>query len=521
MQPLREAFEMGVKYHQAGDLRQAEQLYHQVLQEDPHHAGALHLLGVAALQLDRYDLAANYIRSALGYQPRFAEAHYNLGIALQKQGKLDEAAASYQQSVRLKPDYVEAHYNLGLTLQEAGRLDEAMASWREALRLKPDYAEALNNLGFALKEQGRAEEAVVCLQEALRINPDCAEAHNNLGLAFIMQGKFKEAEAPFQEALRIQPDYYSAHWNRALLWLLQGDFKRGWDEHEWRWRDPKTPPRPFVQALWQGEALSGRTILLHAEQGLGDTLQFVRYVPQVKARGGIVLVEVQPALVRLLSRCPEIDRVIAQGEPLPPFDVHAPLFSLPRILETTSLERIPAAVPYLEADPGLVEFWRQRLESLPGMRVGIAWQGSPTYRGDRWRSVPLRHFAALAEVRGVSLISLQKGPGSEQLAQMPGLAVELADLDVTSGAFMDTAAVMKNLDLVITSDTAIPHLAGSLAAPTWMAVPYAPDWRWLLEREDSPWYPTMRLFRQRRPQDWDDVFTRIKAALEERVRERR
>jgi hypothetical protein len=265
--------------------------------------------------------------------------------------------------------------------------------------------------------------------------------------------------------------------------------------------------------------LENRTILLHAEQGLGDTIQFVRYAPLVKARGGRVLVECRRPLLGLLKTCPGIDRLVVAGDPLPAFDVHAPLLSLPGILGTV-LEAIPCSIPYLTADPALVAQWRDKLAALDGVRVGIAWQGNPQYLMDRQRSIPLAQFAPLADLPGVRLISLQKGPGAEQIGQLQGrfpVVDWTADLDERSGPFMDTAAILANLDLVILSDSVLAHLAGALGVTVWMAVPKLPDWRWLLDGEDSPWYPTMRLFRQQAWGNWPDVFQQMRSALTERI----
>ncbi len=402
---------------------------------------------------------------------------------------------------------------------EQGRLEEAVASYEQALRLKPDYAEAHNNLGIALMEQGRLEEAVASYEQALRVKPDYAEAHNNLGIALGDQGNLEEAVASYQQALRLKPNYAEAHKNLALTWLLLGNFEQGWLEYQWRWQCKEFSPPGFQQPLWDGAALQGQTILLHAEQGLGDTLQFIRYAPLVQERGGTVLMACPAPLIRLLAGCPGIDRLIPQGGSLPPFDVHAPLLSLPKILGTT-LVTVPAKVPYLFADADLTTQWGRELKQFPAFKIGIGWQGSPKYRDDRSRSIPLVHFEPLARLEGVQLFSLQKGPGTEQLRALADRfpVTDLGSrLDEASGAFMDTAAVMKNLDLVITSDTAIAHLGGALGVPVWVALPLVPDWRWLLHREDSPWYPTLRLFRQTERGNWPQVFERKAAEVKKLI----
>ena len=295
--------------------------------------------------------------------------------------------------------------------------------------------------------------------------------------------------------------------------LLTGDFERGWAEYEWRWKtkEQSFQRRSFSQPLWDGQALAGRTILLHAEQGLGDTIQFVRYVPLVKERGGRVVVECQPPLLPLLADCPGIDEIVAKGNPLPAFEVQAPLLSLPGILGTT-VDSIPAHVPYLRVDQELEQFWQKKLDPLGGFKVGIVWQGNPQFRGDHQRSIPLPHYEALARVAGVRLVSLQKGAGANQLRMLAG-SFPVLDLGPQLETFNDTAAALKNLDLLISSCTSVPHLAGALGRPVWLALSFVPDWRWLMEREDTPWYPHHRLFRQNRPGDWSEVFERIAGAL--------
>jgi hypothetical protein len=330
-------------------------------------------------------------------------------------------------------------------------------------------------------------------------------------------GQPEGAVACYSRALELKPDYDEARRNRSLVRLLLADYDRGWADYELRWGAAGLPVRAVNRPLWDGGPLNGRTILLHAEQGLGDTIQFARYVPLVKAKGGTVVLACQKPLLRLLAALPGVDRLVPQADTLPNFDIHAPLLSLPCILGTTSTDTIPASVPYLRAEAALVTRWREKLAAIPGHKVGIAWQGSKSFKADQLRSVPLERFAPLAEVPGVTLISLQKGHGSEQLAQVSFPVTELPGLDEESGPFMDTAAVMTCLDLVISTDTAIPHLAGALNVPCWMATPFSPDWRWLLDREDSPWYPSLRLFRKPTLRDWEPVFRRIAAELRARV----
>ena len=510
---------LGTVLARQGKLDEAMASYQQALRLKPDDPEAHNNLGLALAKQDKLDEAVASYQQALRLKPNYPEAHSNLGNALQEQGRLDEAVASCQQALRLKPDYAEAHHNLGIVLAKQDKLDEAVASFQQTLRLKPDYPDAHYNLGIVLEKQDKLDEAMASYQQALRLKPDYPEAHNNLGIVLGKQGRLDEAVACYQQAVRLKPDYPEAHWNRSLAWLLMGRFEQGWPGYEWRWKCKEFGSLPpFQPPLWDGSSLDGRTILVHAEQGLGDTLQFIRYVPSLHQRGGRVILMCQPPLVRLLTRSPGIERLLAHGDPVPEFDVHTPLLSLPRLLGTT-LESVPADVPYLEAEPQLVEAWRHRLGSYPGFKVGIVWQGNPKFRLDRLRSIPLAQFAPLARVPGVHLFSLQKGPGAEQLAAVTD-RFPVTDLGSGLDDFVDTAAVLKNLDLVISVDTAIAHLAGALGIPVWVALPFAPDWRWLMGREDSPWYPTMRLFRQDKAGDWASVFAEIRVAAEKMAAEK-
>jgi predicted O-linked N-acetylglucosamine transferase (SPINDLY family) len=509
---------LGLAYRELGRLDEALACYDAALRLNPGNAGDHNDRGNVLHQLGRPHEAEASYREALRLCPHYADAHHNLGAARVAQGRPEEAVACYEQALRLRPQHAETRSNLGLAYLALGRLDEALACCDAAIRLNTDYAGAHNNRGIVLHEQGRLDEAEASYREARRLRPADADAHSNLGRTLQAQGRLDEAIACYREALRLRPQHADAHLNRATAWLLIGNFEQGWPEFEWRWKSRNDiPPRNFLQPLWDDSPQNGRTILLHAEQGFGDTFQFIRYAPLVKQRGGTIIVECQAALVRLLARCPGIDRLVAAGSSLPDFDVHAPLLSLPGLLGTT-LATVPAAIPYLFADEQLVEHWRCQLKTFQSFKVGIFWQGNTKYREDKWRSIPLSEFAPLARLEGVQLFSLQKGPGTEQLHRLADRfsVVDLGPkLDEASGAFMDTAAVMKNLDLVITSDSSVAHLAGALGVPVWVALPVMPDWRWLLDREDSPWYPTMRLFRQTQRGNWDDVFQRLAAALQQ------
>jgi Tfp pilus assembly protein PilF len=525
-QVLRLKPDYAVAHYNLGNVLQAQgqraealACFRQALHHKPDFAEAHNSLAVALQSQGQIEEAAAGHRQAVRCRPDYAEAHNNLGVALQRLGQLGEAAASYRQALLCQPGYAEAHNNLAVVLQRQGQTEEAVASYREALRLKPAYAEAYNNLGDALLDQGQLGEAEAALRQALHLKPDYPEAYNNLGVAQQKQGKLAESLASYGQSIRLQSDYAEAHLNRALAWLLAGEYEQGWPEFEWRFRCQDRTPPPCPPPLWDGSLLQGQTVLLRAEQGLGDTLQFIRYAALLKQQGAAVVVECQQPLVRLLAGCPGIDQLLAQGNPLPEgLDCQAFLLSLPGLLGTT-LASVPAPVPYLHADPRLVEHWAQQLRSVHAFRIGITWQGNLSYHSDRVRSIPLGQFAPLARLEGVQLVSLQKGPGTEQLREV-GDRFSVLDLgsriDQTTGPFLDTAAVMKHLDLVVTCDTVIGHLAGALGVPVWVALPFVPDWRWLLHRDDSPWYPTVRLFRQTEPGDWPGVFERMAAEVSKR-----
>jgi tetratricopeptide (TPR) repeat protein len=506
---------LGAALRALGQVEQAAACYRRALELAPSYADAHNNLGDALSALGEWEQAAACYRQALVLRPGFAEALTNLGVALLRLGKIDEATASHEQALRLRPDSCEAHNNLGNAYYARHRPAEAARCYREALRIQPDHAEAHYNLGIALAEQGQLDEAVASYREALRLKPGHVEACGNLGHALRGLGRLDEALACYHQLLELKPNDPEAHMSRALVWLLLGDYERGWPEYEWRWRAKEFGRLPYTQPAWDGSPLQGRTILLHAEQGLGDTLQFARYAAPVKACGGRVVLLCLKPLRQILAGLPGVDELAVAREPLPAFDVYAPLLSLPALLGTT-LETVPCQVPYLAADPALVEHWGRELGRKPGFRVGIVWQGNPDNRGDRQRSIPLRHFAPLAAVPGVRLLSLQKGAGVEQLRAIAGsfLVDDLGGrLDEAAGPFMDTAAVLKNLDLLVTADTATAHLAGAMAVPTWLALSAVSDPRWLLGRADSPWYPTVRLFRQARFGDWDPVFARLAGEL--------
>ena len=534
--------------HRQGKLAQAAELYHAILETDANHFDALHLLGVLLGQQGLQQEAARLIGEALKRNPNSAEAHNNLGNILAGAARHEEALACFRKAVSIRPDYAEAFYNLASSLSALDRHEDAIAGLRQALAIAPAYPEAHNNLGLALAALGRYTEAIASHQHALAIRPNFAQAHNNLGTALHALGRYDEAIASYQtallcepnyakahnnlayalaalnryddalasygRALAIDPGYAQAHWNESLARLATGDFATGWEKYEWRWRcrDFTSPRRNFSQPLWRGrEKTAGKTILLHAEQGFGDTLQFVRYAPLVAATGARVVLEVQAPLTSLMHDLAGVEVVVARGDPLPPFDFHCPLLSLPLALGTT-LRSVPAEVPYLRPPPAKTFHWRESLAQRDHARIGLVWSGRKTHKNDRNRSIALARLQPLLSIPGITFVSLQKEIRQED-AEALGRFPQIIHVGDQLEDFSDTAAVAATLDLVISADTAVAHLAGALAKPTWVLLPFSPDWRWLLNREDSPWYPTMRLFRQPRLGDWDSVIERVKAEL--------
>jgi tetratricopeptide (TPR) repeat protein len=489
--------------------------YDRALALRPAFAEALNNRGNALQSLDRLDEALASYDQSLALRPEHADTLNSRGAALQRLQRLDEALVSFDRALALRPTYAEALFNRGIVLQELNRLDEALASYDRALVLQPDYPEALNNRGNTLQGMDRPEEALASFDRALALRPEYADALNNRGNVLRTLNRPREALASFDRALNLRPDYPDAHWNSSLACLLLGDFARGWQEYEWRWQVPalRQPVRPFQKPRWQGgEALAGKTIFVYAEQGLGDTIHFCRYARLLAARGARVVLEVQPILKTLLEGLAGVHTLISRGESPPEFAFECPLLSLP-LAFGTDLGSIPAEPHYLVPDEHRVGAWQARLGVRTGMRVGLVWAGNPTLGNDRTRSVPLQMLTRLA-IPGVQLISLQKElrDGDRELLAAHPEILHLGD-ELTD--FADTAALMASLDLVISVDTAAAHLAGALGRPVWILQRFAPDFRWLLDREDSPWYPSARLFRQPRFGDWDSVINRVALALEQ------
>ena len=453
---------LGTNLAREGRRAEAVVLFREALRLRPDHAKAHHNLGVALAEENDLSSALVAFRDALRCQPDYAEAHHSLANTLGELGRDEEAIESYQRSLKLRADFVDALHNLGATLTRRGRPGEAVVFLQQALRLRPDFPEGQNNLGLAFAEGGDFAMAEACCMAALRLNPRYPDAHTNLGSVYKEQGKLHEAIACYEMALRFDPESASTHWNRALAWLQMGNFNQGWPEYEWRWRRKGVKAHSFAQPRWDGSPLQGKTILLHGEQGLGDIIQFLRYVPLVSKRGGKTALAVPASLAGILESCPGVDQIVAEGKEFFSFDTYAPMMSLPLYFDTT-LTTIPADVPYIFPDRTKVLKWQNRLHDMAGFKVGIAWQGNPRHKWDRHRSFPLARMKDLASIDDVTFICLQKGSGAEQIVPL-GNHFPVVDLGFELNDFTDTAAVIKCLDLVICCDSSVAHTWTSIVA---------------------------------------------------------
>ncbi|SDI03811.1 tetratricopeptide repeat protein [Propionivibrio dicarboxylicus] len=448
-----------------------------------------------------------------------ATASFSLGNLLRDQGKLDEAIRCYRKAVALRPDFAEAHNNLGLVLQAQGDTVGAEVAFACALSAAPDMGAAHNNMGNARIKQGQMDLALACFRKAIELSPDSAEAWNNLGETYYCLLCLDEAEAAFLQALSIRSDCHEARLNLGILLLLKGDFERGWDYYETRWEMPRrreNRPR-FVQPEWTGEPLDGKALLIYVEQGMGDNLQFVRFLPELRhlyPNARLYYWGLRP-LMRLFDDLATrygielLPETVAGG--VPPIDYHIALLSIPRCLGTT-LETLPAAVPYLAPPNDLQAKWCDRMRALSGFRVGLVWAGGDVYQFDVFRTLSLCSLMPLFDIEGISWVSLQKGPAAGQI-EVEGVKGRLADWMDEVDDFADTAAIVSQLDLVISVDTSVAHLAGAMGKPVWLLNRFNTDWRWMLDRADSPWYPTMRIFRQASFGDWGSVVASVVDAL--------
>ena len=536
----------GIVLNVLGRYGEALASYDRAIALKPDYAEALNNRGITLLALRRPAEAMASFERALALNPTYADALINRATGLRLLGREGEAAVSYRQALAVNPDHIETLIGLGNCMQSLQNYDEALACFERVLTLRPDIPEIYSNRGNALWCLRRPAEALVSYEAALALMPDYADAHNNRGLALLELNRPDEALQSFDRALALKPDYTDAlinrgnamrdlkraseaiasydaalainpdladgHWNKALEQLLTGQFEQGFANYEWRWKRAGTVARDFAQPQWRGKDLTGKIILLHAEQGFGDIIQFVRYAPMVAARGATVILEGPDALLPLLSDIEGVTALVSRGAPLPPFDLHCPLMSLPLAFGTT-LATVPAAVPYLRVPPASAEKWRGRLPRSGLPRVGLVWSGTATHKNDHNRSLPLERLAPLLAMPRIQFVSLQR---ELRDADVPALATfpALLRLEAYLTDFADTAAVIAELDLVIAVDTAVAHLAGALGKPVWILLAHVQDWRWLLDREDSPWYQSARLFRQPRIGDWDSVIARLAGELD-------
>jgi tetratricopeptide (TPR) repeat protein len=542
----QEAIQLGKALKSAGRLSEAAGSFRAAVELSPDNVEAVTFLGLTLAQMGAAAPAVTAFERAVQLRFDLAETHCNLGNALCDTGQWEAAIAALRQAIAINPRMAGAHSNLGNAFHGIGDLDGAVASYRKALELEPSSVMFLNNLAVALREKRQFAESMECCRAALRIQPDDPQSHNNLGSALACMGELDQAEAEYGKVLRLQPDrlatwtdlghvaYFKgeldraveiyrrvlqrkpddaqAHWSLALILLSRGQYEEGWQHYEWRWRVKELRMRCRTEIPpWDGGELRGKTILLHNEQGFGDTIQFVRYVPLVGARGGKIVLACQRELFSLLENLPHIQRCVPNDDPAAAAgcDVCAPLLGLPALLGTRA-DTIPADAPYLSASAARVDHWRGRLAGEKRRKIGIAWAGRPTHANDRNRSMRPDNLAALAEVRNVAWINLQKPDAARESATAP---LELIDWTAELTDFADTAGLIANLDLVICVDTAVAHLAGAMGKPVWVLLPFVADWRWMLNRQDSPWYPTLRLFRQERIADWRAPLARIAEAL--------
>jgi tetratricopeptide (TPR) repeat protein len=496
-------------YLAEGKTQEAIDCFRRVVELRPESAQAHQHLGAAQERRGDLQAAVNSYQRAVALQPDSSELHCHLARVLYQSGALQAAAELYQRALILDPNRYEIYNDLGLVLTNLGNFGAAVEAFRRSLRLNPQSAKTIASLGYMFERKGDLVSAADAYRDAVKLDPNLLAAYLDLGFVLCSLGDVDEAADYYRRLLALQPDSAEATANLGLIHLRKGDFARGWAEYESRWKVGTGDERKLAQRRWRGEPLDNKRILIYSEQGLGDTLQFVRYVPLVAARGGHVVLEVQPELRRLLDGT-EGAKVISRGEALPEFARQCPMLSLPLALGT-ELSTIPAKVPYIHPDPTLVDTWRQRLQG-DTRRIGLTWSGNPSHHRDRLRSIPLQQLGPLLNVAGTTFYSLQVGAGREQLKDLPPGA-RLIDLGGELKDFADTAAIISNLDLVISIDTAVAHLAGALGKPVWILLNKGCDWRWFLDREDSPWYPTARLFRQTTAGEWQEVVNRVEREL--------
>lgn len=498
-----------IALHQAGKLDDAEQLYKKLLLSLPSLPTLLTNLGIIAFQRGCYEDGVQFIGKSLAIAPNQPSALNNLGLALVKLNRLDEAVGSFERAIAKKPNYDEAYSNLGNALMELNRLDEALKSFDRAITINPNYVEANFSRAVALQKLKRLDESVVSYDKAIAINPNNAELYFNRGFALQNLNRLDEALASYDKAITLNPNYVDAYCNKSLLKILNGEYLEGWELYEWRWKNEAliNSFRVYLQPLWLGQqSITGKTLLIYPEQGLGDYIQCIRYAKLAVQREARVILELPSALISIASTFKGQFTLIEKGMTPPDFDYHCPIMSLPFAFKTT-LETIPVEVPYLYADSDKQKEWRQRLGNKTKSRVGLVWSGSIEHKNDHNRSISFQALSSLFNL-SIEFHCLQKEirADDEAVIALNGKITIHKDYLVD---FSDTAALIEEMDLVISVDTSVAHLAGALGKEVWILLPYAPDFRWMLEREDSSWYPTAKLFRQPAIGDWDSVINRI------------
>ncbi|MDX2241748.1 MAG: FkbM family methyltransferase [Leptolyngbyaceae cyanobacterium bins.302] len=506
-------YNLAIALYENNQVDEAIASYQRAVELMPNYANAHHNLGMALYRQGKADEAIVHYEKAVELEPSHASARNSLGVALYQKGKLDAAIEQYRQAIATLPNYVSAHDNLGIALKQQRKLEEAAHHFQTAISVNPHYTNAYINLGNTMRELGDYDQAIAYCQESIRLQPNNADAHNTYGCVLVDLGRMEDAIACYEAAIQHRPDFADAHLNLGIILLQVGDFQRGFAEYHWRWNTKQCPDLRYTHALWKGEDLTGKIILLTAEQGFGDTIQFARYAPLVAQRGGQVVIACQKPLLRLLATIPGVYQCADRDKDNVETHLHAPLMELPYILGTT-LETIPATVPYVF--PPTDSVIQLHTPANTRLKVGFVWATNPSNSTFGKRSCSVDYFLRLLEIPHIALYSLQKDVTEADQPALQGHD-RLQDLQHQLTDFADTAAAIAQLDLVITVDTAVAHLAGALGKTTWIVLAHVPDWRWLLNRDDNPWYPTVRLFRQHQPGVWDDVFDRVKAALQEKL----
>ncbi len=503
----------GVALKSLDRLDEALASYDRALEINPDQIDALANRARILVLLERFEEALEAAEAVLSRKADHVDALRNRGHALLKLDRPQQALADYHRVLAFRPGDVEALNNSAIVLIALNRFDDALASLEKVLGRAPDNVSALINRGNALNRLKRLDEALLSYDRALRLCPTNAEALNNRGIVLVELNRLDEALACYERAIAIRPDCAEIRYGHALARLTVGDFRAGWREYEWRWRSPRwrLRQRNFAQPQWLGDTpVEGRTVLLHAEQGMGDALQFVRYAPLLARRGARVVVEVPKPLTALLAQL-ETVAVLARGDSLPAFDLHCPLMSLP-LAFGTDVATIPAEIPYLRAPLERVAKWQNRLGERRAAKVGVVWEGSALHEDNRNRSVPLAQFGVALSTPGIEFVSMQRDLAPEDATALRGHSSVL-DIGTELSDFADSAALISLLDIVVSVDTAVAHLAGAMGKPVWILLPFSPDFRWMLDRADSPWYPTARLFRQSSLGDWNGPLGDVRRAL--------